>query len=158
MTKWVLALAAGLALLAAACGGSDHSSSADEVEVPASADYNAADVMFAQGMIPHHEQAVEMADLALANTTTPAVVDLANRINELARREGYPYSTTAEDVGAWHKKRDERPQAQAEASAPTRSKVPQAVAAAEEGEAIRTLRELVRPIGKEGTKRLVDGL
>ena len=81
MTKWVLALAAALVLLAAGCGGSDHpSSSADEVEVPASADYNAADVMFAQGMIPHHEQAVEMADLALANTTTPTVVELANRI------------------------------------------------------------------------------
>ena len=28
-------------------------------------DFNAADVLFAQGMVPHHEQAVEMAALAL---------------------------------------------------------------------------------------------
>jgi uncharacterized protein (DUF305 family) len=34
----------------------------------------AGDVMFAQMMIPHHQQAVEMADLALANPSTSAEV------------------------------------------------------------------------------------
>jgi len=38
------------------------------------------DVMFAQMMIPHHSQAVELATLAEANTTTPAILDLAARI------------------------------------------------------------------------------
>ena len=32
---------------------------------PATADHNAADTMFTQGMIPHHAQAVEMSDMML---------------------------------------------------------------------------------------------
>jgi uncharacterized protein (DUF305 family) len=45
-------------------------------------DFNDADVAFAQGMIPHHEQAVAMAELALDPTSGagPAVLDLAARI------------------------------------------------------------------------------
>jgi uncharacterized protein (DUF305 family) len=39
-----------------------------------------ADVTFAQLMIPHHEQAVQMADLALHNATTPEVKQLAAQI------------------------------------------------------------------------------
>ena len=41
-----------------------------------------ADVMFSQQMIPHHQQAVAMADLALdpAHEASPAVQDLARRI------------------------------------------------------------------------------
>jgi len=41
-----------------------------------------ADVMFVQEMLPHHQQAVEMADLALdpAHQASPAVMDLATRI------------------------------------------------------------------------------
>ena len=41
-----------------------------------------ADVMFSQEMIPHHQQAVDMADLALdpARGASPAVQDLARRI------------------------------------------------------------------------------
>ena len=44
--------------------------------------FNAADVMFAQGMIPHHQQAIEMADMALDPSVGagPEVVDLAARI------------------------------------------------------------------------------
>ncbi|MEY4313170.1 MAG: hypothetical protein RLZZ319_679, partial [Actinomycetota bacterium] len=38
------------------------------------------DVMFAQMMIPHHEQAVELATLAESNTTNPKILDLASRI------------------------------------------------------------------------------
>ncbi|NQW55624.1 MAG: DUF305 domain-containing protein, partial [Chloroflexi bacterium] len=33
------------------------------------ADFNDSDVMFAQMMIPHHQQAVELADLALSSTS-----------------------------------------------------------------------------------------
>jgi uncharacterized protein (DUF305 family) len=39
------------------------------------------DVMFAQMMIPHHSQAVELAALAEANTTNPVILDLASRID-----------------------------------------------------------------------------
>jgi uncharacterized protein (DUF305 family) len=42
--------------------------------------HNAADVQFAQGMIPHHRQAVEMTELVAGRTRNPAVVDLAARI------------------------------------------------------------------------------
>jgi uncharacterized protein (DUF305 family) len=55
------------ALVLAACGGSSKA-------------YNDADVQFAQGMIPHHEQAVEMADLALAAADSSDVKNLATRI------------------------------------------------------------------------------
>ena len=48
----------------------------------AAADFNDADVVFAQGMIAHHEQAIEMADIALDPTigASAEVQDLATRI------------------------------------------------------------------------------
>jgi uncharacterized protein (DUF305 family) len=71
------------ALLLGACG-SDHGShsSSASIEVSPEAAFNAADVMFAQGMIPHHQQAIEMADMALDPSVGagPEVLDLATRI------------------------------------------------------------------------------
>lgn len=43
---------------------------------------NKADVSFTQGMIPHHEQAVEMADHVLASGEDAEVSALATRIKE----------------------------------------------------------------------------
>lgn len=43
-------------------------------------DLNMSDVMFAQMMIPHHEQAVEMAELAPAAGASPQVQELAAEI------------------------------------------------------------------------------
>ena len=42
--------------------------------------FDMSDVMFAQMMIPHHSQAVELAALAEANTSNPVILDLAARI------------------------------------------------------------------------------
>ena len=71
----------------AGCGGSSaqSSSAVDVTPVAAGASavaFNDADVVFAQGMIPHHEQAVEMAEIALdpAIGASPAVIDIATRI------------------------------------------------------------------------------
>jgi uncharacterized protein (DUF305 family) len=46
------------------------------------AGHNQADVTFAQQMIPHHSQALEMAKLVAGHTTTAKVVDLAGRIQK----------------------------------------------------------------------------
>ncbi len=101
------ALALAGTLTIAACGGDDDdaaesettvgpvattaaaaatTSLAAEITAPAdsgdSAGFNDADVIFAQGMIAHHEQAIEMADIALDPTigARPEVQDLATRI------------------------------------------------------------------------------
>ena len=44
--------------------------------------FNSADVMFAQMMIPHHEQAIEMSEIALDPTVgaSELIIDLATRI------------------------------------------------------------------------------
>ncbi|MCX6465168.1 MAG: DUF305 domain-containing protein [Pseudonocardiales bacterium] len=46
----------------------------------AQGEFNDADVAFAQGMIPHHRQAVAMAELVAGRTENPEVIDLAARI------------------------------------------------------------------------------
>ncbi len=74
------ALAGALAVLGLpACSGEDHSGSAAS-SASEQAAVNDADVAFAQGMVPHHEQAVEMARLADERAQDPAVRDLAERI------------------------------------------------------------------------------
>jgi len=81
-------LAVALAFVLAACG-SDDSPSADSTPVTQApsgvteaAALNTADVEFAQGMIAHHEQAIEMAEIALDPSVgaSPEVLDLATRI------------------------------------------------------------------------------
>lgn len=66
-TLATLALLASAPLALAGCGGDE----------PAAAGHNDADVTFAQQMIPHHRQAVEMAALAGERATAPQVRDLA---------------------------------------------------------------------------------
>ena len=61
--------------------GMNHGSSSAAPSGSASATAPAGDIMFAQMMIPHHEQAVEMADLALRNdSASQEVTDLATQI------------------------------------------------------------------------------
>jgi uncharacterized protein (DUF305 family) len=52
-------------------------------------------VAFARGMVPHHQQAVEMADLALARAASEEVRSLAGRIKatqdpEIRLMQGWP--------------------------------------------------------------------
>lgn len=51
------------------------------------ADHNAADITFATGMIPHHRQAVEMADLAASRAASPEVLALAEQIRSAQQPE-----------------------------------------------------------------------
>ena len=95
MTKRVLGAAFALALTLGltACGSSStgaatstsSSSTTTNTTTSGSAaadstDHNAVDVMFATMMIPHHEGAIEMSELALAQASTQPVKDLATRI------------------------------------------------------------------------------
>ncbi|NTY61401.1 DUF305 domain-containing protein [Mycolicibacterium sphagni] len=61
----------------------DHSQHAASTTTTSStvAAHNADDVTFAQMMIPHHQQAVELAALAPAHTTNQAVLKLASTIS-----------------------------------------------------------------------------
>lgn len=79
-------LAASILTLAACGGSSTTKTAATTAAAPAassaSTTFNDADVVFAQGMIPHHEQAIEMADVALDPSIGAGVKikDLATRI------------------------------------------------------------------------------
>lgn len=77
------------ALVLAGCttagvNGMDHSSPSST----SAASFNAADEMFLVGMIPHHEQALEMAELVLAKEgVDDRVVELAQRIQAAQQPE-----------------------------------------------------------------------
>ncbi|MEU5156115.1 DUF305 domain-containing protein [Glycomyces sp. NPDC021274] len=83
------ALSAGIAAFAAlsiaACsdsgdeGGHDMDSMNSESE-STEAEFNDADITFLQMMIPHHEQAIEMADLAQSQAADAEVIELAGQI------------------------------------------------------------------------------
>lgn len=51
------------------------------------ATHNSADVAFAQGMVPHHEQALEMSEMVSTRTENPHVIDLATRISKAQQPE-----------------------------------------------------------------------
>jgi len=65
---FALVASLGVALVLAGCGGGEAQ------------DHNAQDVTFAQDMIPHHKQAVEMADLAATRASDPQVKAIAAQI------------------------------------------------------------------------------
>lgn len=87
----VAALVVAGALTLAACGGDNDatsgmngmgsfSSASPSSSGDATADFNDGDVTFATEMIPHHRQAVEMAELAEPRAQSGEVKDLAMRI------------------------------------------------------------------------------
>jgi uncharacterized protein (DUF305 family) len=67
-----------------ACGSSGSSSTGAGVPGPAATkagdQHNTADITFAQSMIPHHAQAIAMADLAATRASGAQVTSLAARI------------------------------------------------------------------------------
>lgn len=61
--------------------GQPASATPSATAAPAGQDHNQADAMFAQHMIPHHQQAIEMSDIVLAKQgIDPRVTDLAKQI------------------------------------------------------------------------------
>jgi uncharacterized protein (DUF305 family) len=84
----MMATAVTAALVLAGCGndgGGDSGSGGHHASASASsgaAAHNDQDMAFAQGMIPHHQQALEMARLAAGRASSPQVKDLAARIEK----------------------------------------------------------------------------
>ena len=63
-------------------GHTDHSHSETTPAINGQpAGFNADDVAFASGMVPHHQQAVDMAALVPARSTDPQVIQLAAAIS-----------------------------------------------------------------------------
>lgn len=88
------ATGSALVLLLAACSGSSmsgmgmspgQSMSPTPGAAPSAA--RAADIAFAQQMIPHHEQAVQMADIALDRPVSAQITTLAKQIKASKGRE-----------------------------------------------------------------------
>src|SRR4051794_14096914 len=87
---------AAAVLALSACGGSTSTGSQDTSSTsqssptasspatpsssPAAGRHNDADVAFATEMIPHHAQAIQMADMATQQAHSPQVKTLANQI------------------------------------------------------------------------------
>ena len=74
MATVTIAAVSGLLLAGCSNAGNDTSS------IAANASYNAADVEFAQSMIPHHQQAVMMSQMAESAASTERVKALAGEI------------------------------------------------------------------------------
>lgn len=70
-----------LAPILTSCGGSESADEPAATQTAANGDvYNDADTTFAQQMIPHHAQAIEMADLIRKRELRPEVAALAERL------------------------------------------------------------------------------
>lgn len=87
-------LAAAPIVQPGAPGEPARSLSAEEAIAVADTSYSPDDVRFMQDMIPHHQQAREMADLVAERTNNPDIVDIAGRINasqgdEIAFMQGW---------------------------------------------------------------------
>jgi uncharacterized protein (DUF305 family) len=89
MKKYLLGIGvAAIVALAAGCSSGDDGSGMDHTQTQTStsasstgqAEHNDQDIAFAQGMIPHHQQAVDMATMAAEKATSAQVKDLASRI------------------------------------------------------------------------------
>jgi uncharacterized protein (DUF305 family) len=91
------AVTAGTLTLAGCSSGMDHGDSTAMSE-SAGAEFNAADATFAQGMVPHHEQAIEMARLAEGRAQDSRVLDLAGRIEAA---QGPEIETLTGWLGDW---------------------------------------------------------
>lgn len=116
LTRAAIGLTLGSTLVLAGCSdtgddgmeGHDMGGGAEtmpDAGADPAAEANDADVMFAQMMIPHHEQALVMSRIVLdTEGVDPAVVDLATRIEgaqepEITTMEGFLDEWGAEPMG-----------------------------------------------------------
>jgi uncharacterized protein (DUF305 family) len=106
-TRLVAMAAAGLSLtvILTACGSTtatsaNSPSSAPSAPASATGEGRAADITFAQLMIPHHQQAIEMADLAVKYGLSADVRELATQIKGAQDPEIAQMTQWLQDWGA----------------------------------------------------------
>lgn len=63
-------------------------------------DFTGTDIMFAQMMIPHHQQAVDMSTLAETHTTNPEILALAKQIKDAQAPEIEQMTAWIDSTGA----------------------------------------------------------
>ncbi|TFV66496.1 UNVERIFIED_ORG: DUF305 domain-containing protein [Bacillus sp. AZ43] len=84
LVRFAGGLIAGAIVLSGCSNGSEGSNAESSPTTGSSASdaavHNDADVTFVQGMLPHHEGALRMAQLADGRASDPRVIDLADRI------------------------------------------------------------------------------
>ena len=74
---------AGMDMSSPSSSSSTTTSEPSAVGTPAEGEFNDADVMFAQMMIPHHAQAIEMSDMVLSKEgVDPQVLELAQEVKD----------------------------------------------------------------------------
>ncbi|MER6591360.1 DUF305 domain-containing protein [Micromonospora purpureochromogenes] len=102
-TAGVFVAAVAAVAFAGGCSGSGatETTAATATGSPtATADHNQADVTFAQNMIMHHRQAVQMAELAETRASDPQVKTLATRIKAAQAPEIQQMTTWLNQWGA----------------------------------------------------------
>jgi len=80
MKRVLAVLALCIAVATAACGTNDDPAVRAEDGATTPQDHNEADVAFAQGMIPHHDQAIEMSTMVIQRGDRDDVKAVAQRI------------------------------------------------------------------------------
>lgn len=96
-----IAAAALLLLTITSCGGASSSNNS-ETTVAVSNQFNDDDVMFAQMMIPHHEQAIELADMAL-DPTVMAGEDVKRLATQIKAAQDPEIQTMTQLLTTWKK-------------------------------------------------------
>ena len=91
-----IALIAALVVVGAAAGESVFKANGN-TNRPA---HNSADVMFAQMMVPHHQQAIDMADMAL-NPSHHASEELQNLATGMKTAQTTEVATLTQLLGQW---------------------------------------------------------
>jgi uncharacterized protein (DUF305 family) len=104
-----VAAAVAVATVAAGCGGTSQpggqpgaqptTTVSDTGSPTGTEEHNQADVTFAQNMIPHHQQAVEMSELAESRASDPQVKNLAGKIKAAQAPEIEQMTTWLNDWG-----------------------------------------------------------
>ena len=86
--RYLLAALLAISLLAAGCGGDDDTPAAGSASGSAVPFDRAFDRAFIDGMVPHHEGAIEMAEAAkTAGLSQPELIEIADAIVETQQEE-----------------------------------------------------------------------